>query len=301
MIARLMPLSILVVIALAVCFGSTESGELAGARVTSPSKDLRAKFQLSEHYQKVILLEGFPIVASEKVSNAAVQEAAVVIGSMLQTRPDILARLVENNIRYGIMAVDERTCDLPEHSDLTPCAFWNLRARGLGATRERPCVSCGEENLLNLPSDPYATESIAVHEFAHAIHLMAVNDLDPTFDVRLEETYETAMEAGLWKGLYAAENSREYFAEGVQSWFNTNRPPDAIHNHVDTREELIEYDPALGALCREVFRDNDWRYQRTDHPARANEPHLKTLLRNKLPKFAWTQEEQAAFDALDKN
>ena len=51
--------------------------------------------------------------------------------------------------------------------------------------------------------------------------------------------------AALVEFRYAATDEHEYWAEGVQSWFDTNRENDAIHNHVDTREELLEYDPAL--------------------------------------------------------
>lgn len=270
------------------------------ALVKPPTEELRKNFKLDPHYQKALVVEGFPIVASAEVPDPALQEAAAVVEDMLINRPDVLRKLAENKIRLGIMAVDERTCDLPEHSDLTPAAYWNRRARGLGASHERPVVSCGEENLLHNPGDHYLTESIMVHEFAHAIHLMAINDLDPTFDKRLKTTYEAAMEKGLWKDMYAAENSREYFAEAVQSWFNTNRENDAIHNHVNTREELIEYDPDLAKLCAEVFGENDWRYVRADDPSRQNEAHLKNLDRSKLKPFAWTEEEQAAFDALEK-
>ncbi|MDA7675153.1 hypothetical protein N8583_02130, partial [Akkermansiaceae bacterium] len=67
----------------------------------------------------------------------------------------------------------------------------------------------------------------------------------------------------------------EYWAEAVQSWFGTNREDDHDHNHVNTRAELIAYDPAIAKLCAEVFGENDWVYQRPDHPSRKNEPHLK--------------------------
>lgn len=274
--------------------------QIGAAEVEAPSGELRIAFSLDEHYQKVLLVGPFPIVASNAVPDAALQEAGHCVRMMLKNRPDVLKQLAKNRIRLGIMAVAERTCDLPEHSDLKPAAYWNLRARGLGATRERPCVSCGEENLLHNPGDPYGDESIMVHEFAHAIHLMAVNELDPTFDQRLEATYEAAMKKGLWKGMYASENSREYFAEAVQSWFDTNRENDTIHNHVDTREELIKYDPAIAKLCAEVFGDNDWRYVRADDPTRLDEPHLKALDRRSLKPFEWSPQEQAAFDALDQ-
>lgn len=277
------------------------SGKPAVPKTSLIEADLREKFSLAPHYQKAIVLEGFPVVASPEVSDAALAEAAHVIGKMLKNRPDVLRKLAENKIRLGIMATNERTSDLPEHSDLFPTEFWDRRARGLGATRERPAVSCGEENLLNNPGDPYSTESIMVHEFAHAIHLMAVNDLDPTFDARLEEVYRNAMARGLWKGKYAADNSREYFAEAVQSWFDTNRENDALHNHVNTREELIAYDPAVAQLVAEVFGENEWRYVRADHPSRAQEPHLRDLDRSKLPPFAWTKTEQEEYDLVAEN
>ena len=92
------------------------------------------------------------------------------------------------------------------------------------------------------------------------MHLNGVNRIDKTFDKRLRQTYENAMQAGLWKGKYAATNKNEYWAEGVQSWFDNNRPPDHDHNHVDTRAELIEYDSGLAKLCAEVFGNTVLRY-----------------------------------------
>ena len=97
-----------------------------------------------------------------------------------------------------------------------------------------------------------------IHEFAHAIHLNGIYDIDTTFDKRLKQTYEKAMSKGLWEKKYASNNHYEYWAEGVQSWFNTNRPPDHDHNHVDNREELKSYDPDLANMVKEVFGDLPW-------------------------------------------
>ncbi len=272
----------------------TISPAIAADQVKSIPDSLREEFNLAPFYQKVVLVEGFPVVSSEKVNDAAVIESAVVVRGMLDGREDIFRSLAKEKIRLTVMATSERTCDVPEHSDLTPKSFWNRRARGLGATRERPSVSCAEENVLCCKGDPYSTESILVHEFAHAIHIMGLEKLDPTFDKRLKETYDAAMAAGKWKGMYAAENHAEYWAEAVQSWFGTNRENDAIHNHVNTREELIEYDPELAKLCEEIFGKNKWQYRRADDKARKNEPHLKNLDRRKLPVFEWSKEEQEA-------
>lgn len=258
----------------------------------SINRSVREEFSLSPFYSKCMMVGDFPVVSSSKVSDAALSEASHTVKSMLTGREDILSAMASNKVRLSVMATTERTCDLPEHADLTPRAYWNRRARGLGASRERPAVSCGEENLLNCLGDPYPTESIMVHEFAHAIHQMGVNSLDKTFDDRLEKAYTDALEAGKWKDCYAAENRHEYWAEAVQSWFGTNRENDAIHNHVNTRAELIEYDPAVAKLCREVFKDNDWVYVRADDPARKSETHLRGLDRSKLPKFEWSAKEQ---------
>ena len=165
-------------------------------------------------------------------------------------------------VRVAVMAESELTTDVPEHSDLTPKKYWDKRARGLGATRLRPASSCAEENLLGLKGDRYSGESIFIHEFAHTMH-MGLRRIDPAFDARLKKLYKAALAGGFWQKTYAATNVGEYWAEGVQSYFDANReavPGDGIHNHVDTREELKAYDPALFKLIDEVYRGATWRY-----------------------------------------
>ena len=167
--------------------------------VIAPPKAEVERLQLAPFYQQYLSADGFPIVASANVTPAALYEARYLIDKMLDGRDDIRRRLIKNKVRYAIMAVDEMTTAIPEHSDLTPSKYWDRRARGLGASKQRPAVSCGEENLLRLPGDPYWQESLLLHEFAHAIHIMAVRELDKTFDQRLKNTYQTAIKAGLWK------------------------------------------------------------------------------------------------------
>ncbi len=87
-------------------------------------------------------------------------------------------------------------------------------------------------------------------------------NVNPTFDTRLKAAYEAAMKAGLWKGKYASVNHHEYFAVGVAAWYGHNRFNDFDHNHVHTRAQLLEYDPRLGVLCREVFGNAEWKYTR---------------------------------------
>lgn len=84
------------------------------------------------------------------------------------------------------------------------------------------------------------------------------------------------------KQCYAGKNRAEYWAEGVQNWYDTNRTMDHDHNHIHTREQLKEYDPALAALCRDVLGDSPWRF--VSPRMRAGKRHLRSFDPSKSPK-----------------
>lgn len=262
------------------------AGPRDGAKpVARPPEAVVREFRLAPFYAKYLSVEGLPVVGSARVSDAGLREAAYLIERMLAGREDIARALVRSRVRFAVMAPDEMTTAVPEHSDLTPSKFWDRRARGLGATRERPAVSCGEENLLGYTGDPYRGESILIHEFSHAIHIMGLRNVDPGFEGRLRRIYDAAMAKGLWKGTYAATNSVEYWAEGVQSWFDCNQKPNHSHGEVDTRGELEAYDPELAALIASVFRTGTWRY--TPVSARFGRDHLAGYDPSRAPTFRW--------------
>lgn len=250
--------------------------------VTAPPAELKAP----PFYKKYVDAYGLPVLASEKVNDYALREAGFLITEMLVLRPDILKAMTESGSQLRVMAHNEYTTDLPGWDHLKPKDYRDARSRGMGGSREDPLCSCAEENLLGYPGDPYAAESIVIHELAHNIHLRGVVNVDPTFDRRLKKTYEDAMKKWLWNGKYASVNHYEYFAEGVQSWFNNNRPPDHDHNHVDTREELIAYDPGLAALCREVFGETELKYTK---PVTRLHGHLEGYDPSKAPTFRWPE------------
>lgn len=257
-------------------------------RVSPPSKRIVADFHLSPFYKKSVNVMGFPIVGSEKVSDYALKEAGYIVSQMLAGRNDIRNALIKNRIRLAIMAYNELTTMIPEHSDLTPAKYWDKRARGLGATSERPAVSASEENLLEFKGDPYKGENILIHEFAHAIHLMGLNTVVLNFQSKLEKTYQSALQKGLWKGTYAATNVSEYWAEGVQSYFDCNQSPNHDHNGVNTREKLAQYDPDFAELIASVFPNKVWRYERPK--LRKEESHLKGYEASESPRFRWDPE-----------
>jgi hypothetical protein len=230
------------------------------------------------------------VVGSAQVHPAALAECAWIVHQVLAHRPEIARALGEAGVRFAVMAATEYTTDLPEHAHLTPRVYWDRRARGLGASPEAPAVSCGEENLLAIPGDPYPTENIGIHEFAHAIHIMAMPRVDPTFEERLKRAYAAAKTAGLWRGTYAIVDHEEYWAEATQDWFDDNRENDSLHNHVNTRVELQAYDPAAAALCAEVYGDLPWRYLRPNKRAAADRAHLAAHPAPRPARFDWRRE-----------
>lgn len=245
------------------------------------------KFNEKGFYKKCVFADGYPIVASEKVSDYALYEAAYLVNLMLAERPDVRKAMIESDSRLIIMARTEMSTDIPEYSWMRPKKFWDRRARGFGGSQSDPVCSVGEENILAFPGDPYHEESIFIHEFAHNIHLRGLVRIDKTFDDRVKAAYDKAMEKGLWKTKYAATNHHEYFAEGVQSWFDDNRENDHDHNHVNTRKELIEYDPDLATLCEEVFGKTELKYIK---PTERKEPgHLAGYDFTKSPRFEWPE------------
>jgi hypothetical protein len=101
------------------------------------------------------------------------------------------------------------------------------------------------------------------------------------------------------KECYAHKNRSEYWAEGVQCWYDTNRTMDHDHNHIHTRKQLKAYDPHLAKLCEEVLGDSPWRF--TSPRKRAGKGHLKSFDPAKLPKVVDPEHiEMAAYDYYDE-
>jgi hypothetical protein len=246
---------------------------------TLPAKDFLIKdslkvssvpssFGFNSFYKKYIDANGIPIISSDKVPDAALLQARKVVVQMLSdVKMRVAAKTIsKNKIRIAVMSKDELTTDIPEHSDLNsafPETNWDTRTRGLGATSVRPATSCAEENLLCYVNDRYSGEDILVHEFAHTIHQFAINYLDHSFDKKLNIIYERAKTKGLWTNTYAISNANEYWAEGVQDWYNLNLeaiPANGIHNEINTREELAVYDGELFDLINRYFENENDKF-----------------------------------------
>ncbi|MFO0825124.1 MAG: hypothetical protein U0792_18715 [Gemmataceae bacterium] len=238
------------------------------------TKPVRDRWKLDTYYAKYATAGELVVVGSNNVDDGAIVVAADTVSQMLSCRPDLLKVLVAAQVRVAVIGKDEKTTDLPEYAELrTKADFWNKRSRGLGATAAAPASSVGEENLLGLAGDRYKGESILVHEFAHTFHTMALNAVDRKFEPRLKEAYTKAMKKGLWEKTYAAIDYIEYWAEGVQSYFDANLAsptPDGIHNDIATRDALKKYDPDLYELIDTTLKSPKWKW--TPPAPHAKEP-----------------------------
>ena len=79
-----------------------------------PPKEVRDFFDLDPFYQQWINVEGYPVLASAKVSPYAVKETAWQIKQMIGDRTDILKALAEFQQRFTIIAHSELPSDIPE-------------------------------------------------------------------------------------------------------------------------------------------------------------------------------------------
>jgi hypothetical protein len=232
------------------------STEQSGCAVISKPE----QYSFDPFYKKYCDADGIPIISSGDVSDLAFSQAFAVIHHMLEPIPEVRQELIANGAYFGIIGMYERLTEMPEYANLDSQDL-DKWARGLGGGKSNPFTTDAEENLLCLTWDRYYGENIAVHEFAHTISLAG---LGANFEPMLEgftELYKSALQKGLWVDTYAGSDIQEYWAEGVQDYFNTNleaEPADGVHNWVNTRTELAEYDPAFYEFISKFFHGYEW-------------------------------------------
>ena len=226
-------------------------------KVTAPPVELN----LNPFYKKYIDANGIPIISSWRVPDSAMVKAWEIIMFMTNDLPEVnLKQMQKVGTKVAIMARYEGTTDIPEHAYLAKDTSinWDLRARGLGGDMNLPLTSGAEENVLGYQIDKYHAEDILIHEFSHSIHLIGIAPIDKTFDPTLQKYLDMAIAEGKYDRTYAKTDIMEYWAEGVQNWFNTNAEvpkPDGKHNRLNTRKELKKYDPRLYDLIHKYFSE----------------------------------------------
>ena len=119
-----------------------------------------------------------------------------------------------------------------------------------------------EENVLGLPSDTFAGQCMTISEMAKALYQITgfrpaipnfdrrrdkqqyelnVKRMDSDFDQTLSKNSDAAMGKALWKGTTAAHDKGEYWAAGVEAYFDAagdGQPAIGADRPIITRELL---------------------------------------------------------------
>jgi hypothetical protein len=246
-----------------------------------------AKLKIDPYYTKLTYAREFLVLGSKEASDEALLEANDTIRKMFAYRHDILKAMIADGARLVILGRDEELSDLPEFKGSKNGAGFDL-VRYLDYTPQERLMVVPEENVLGLPNDPFAGKSMVVSEFAKALHRVTgrrpvdpefekrplkqqyelrVKRLDIAFDQALQKIHEAAIARGLWKGTAAARDRVEYWAAGVEAYFDAagaGHSPSGAARPINTRELLKAYDPNLFNLVDETmaYQEHvDWRFK----------------------------------------
>jgi alpha-glucosidase len=227
---------------------------------------VRATGTDDDFYRMTCEQTGITVAASESIAPGALEAAADRIDALLAARPDLAAAVASSIDQVSIIGRDQRITTLPEFEELYstyPGTDWNRLGRSFPGTVDIPVAAGAEENLLCLESDRYEGEDMFVREFGWTIRRFGIATAEPSLDRSIEDAYIRAIAADLWRNTIAEVNSDQYWAEGVQSFFDANNEEeddnDQVHNQIDTRDELRVYDPFLYQLLVDVFGETEWR------------------------------------------
>lgn len=188
--------------------------------------------------------------------------------------------------------------------DRLDAAFKNVKAKdlyndGYAAQRFRRVKSNDPVNLYDALVKAFPAQAPELLEKCLDGGDILVNGKPTTAKATVTKNDKVLIVFGGKKQTYAGSNRAEYWAEGVQDWFDTNRTMDHDHNHIHTRAQLKTYDPLLAKLCEEVLGDGEWRF--VSPRQRAGTEHLKGYDVASAPKVALLEHiDTAAQDYYDE-
>jgi hypothetical protein len=283
--------------------------------ITAPPPELVQRFQLdTSFYSKYADANGFPILGSAKVSDAALAIVRDQVNYMLGNRPDVRDTMVAHGARIVVMAETEYTMDIPEQRDwrvpkyldprLTPQeraryyepgglgsmtaeGYWNPRARGMGGT----LTSCAEENVLGFYHTRYWGTNICVHEFSHSIMGSGIGYADPQWFQAIVDAYKHAKAECLRTADgYAGNTFNEYWATGVE-WY--------VGNGGRQRADLRSADSTLYELVSRLIPENRYLPARANVAARTR-AQMDSLVEARNPEW-WLRERQRQAEAASQD
>ena len=246
-----------------------------------------AKFKVDPYYSKFTYAREFTVLGSKHVSDEALLKANDTIRKMFAYRHDILKAMIADGARLVVLGRQEKISDIPEFNPARKQAGFD-ETRYLDYAPTLKLMVVPEENVLRLPGEPFAGKSMIVSVFAKGLYQVCgtrpiqqgfgkgakqqyelrVKRLDIEFDRQVQKLFEEAGANKLWKGTPAARDRNEYWAAGVEAYFDAGgagSPPLGAEWPITTREALKAYDTGLYTLVDETMAYKghvDWRVGR---------------------------------------
>ncbi|MBV9879949.1 MAG: hypothetical protein JO180_05600 [Gemmatirosa sp.] len=274
--------------------------------VTAPPPEIVERYKLdTAFYKKYADANGYPILGSAKVSDAALAIVRDQVNYMLGSRPDVRDTMIAHGGRIVVQAETEYTMDVPEQRGwtvpkyldprLTPQeraryyepgglasmsapGYWNPRARGMGGT----LTTCAEENVLGFYRTKYWGTNICVHEFSHGIMGAGIGNADPTWFQGIVDAYKHAVASCLRTANgYSGNTFNEYWAGGVE-WYVGNGGRD--------RAGLKAEDPTLYELVSRLIPESKLLPVRANVANRTRD-EMEQWVREHNPEW-WAREQQ---------
>jgi alpha-glucosidase len=245
-----------------------------------------ARFKVDPYYTKFTYAREFVVLGSPQVSDKALLKANDTVRKMFAYRHDILKALIADGARFVVLGATENISDLPEFRDAAGHAGFDA-VRFRDYTPGVKLMVVPEENVLGAAHEPFAGKAMMVSVFAKALYHVCgrrppepadlskgprqqyelrVKRLDLAFDQELTRLFEASREAKRWRGTPADRDRVEYWAAGVEAYFDAagaGGTPAGADHPVTTREALRNYDAGLYALVAETMAYQghvDWRY-----------------------------------------
>ncbi|MFM8470026.1 MAG: hypothetical protein ACKODH_08655 [Limisphaerales bacterium] len=162
-------------------------------------------------------------------------------------------------------------------NDRVRAAFENAKAKGIyndgyAAQKFRRVTSATPVSLLEALAKSFPDQTPDFLRQCLDGGDILVNGKPVRADAQVTRNDKVLIVFGGPKQCYALVNPAEYWAEGVQDWYDTNRTMDHDHNHIHPRAQVKTYDPERAKLCAEVLGDSDWRF--VSPRKRAGQGHL---------------------------
>ncbi len=192
------------------------------------------------YYQKYLDAAGIPILAPETVPDEELRRTQATLLGMVADRPDLLEVLASQNTRILLYDRDKGgLSQLPEFADYSDSKYAGVWGEtSYGGAVAAPAMTT------------YHCNEILIHEIAHALdYAIRTQDRkafrESGFKQARNQTYLSAMEAGLWAGRYESTVSHEYWAEMVVHLLRPDvfRTQFGLHN-------LSEYDSKAARLIQ---------------------------------------------------